>query len=263
VRWTLLVPLQIARTGENHHPFTAEVLMEAAPLFLGVLAFPLLQRALPSRQVLHSPLPWLALGCLGMAYPRAHLLRLSACLAISAVLMCRSFLLCRALLLRGRRSSPPPGRLLLFSFGAAAALCCIAVALLGGGPLLVWRLGGPAYYWDDPHSRRYEAVARERVRPGDDLVIFGAPNETLYVRLQAQMPERIYVNTSFAEFLTKEGVDGRVVSMLRRHPDALLLFQDTEDPALRATELYRFIVTRTRVVGEAEAAQWRLVGRLP
>jgi hypothetical protein len=254
------VPFQIARLRQNIRPLQLDVLHEAIAPFLGLLALFLLRRALPAARRFRSAAPWLALGCWGLAYPRADLTHLSAGLGLYALLPARALLLLPAFLRRGRRRSPQRRRVLAFAAGGAALLCTLGVGLIGGGELLVWRAGGPVHYWDDKESLRYEAMARRHVAAGQPLLVVDSRNEMLYVKLGALPPEGLYVNTSFLEFLDKESVEERVLAALRRTPGTVVMYREPEqEKALLATRLYRAVTGETELVAVDENVEWRVV----
>lgn len=260
VRWTLLVPIQMGRAKDNLNPISPELLHEAIAPLLGVPALLLARAALPRRGRLRSALPWLVVGCFGMSYPRADLLHLSSTLGLATLASVRAFHVLRVTVTR-RRARPGPLRTLATTSVAAALVVVFAgVTIFGAGPLALSQVGAPTRFWDDETGREFDAIVTRRVSPGDSLVLFNIPYDTLYVRSRTTMPGGVYVNTYLWDCVNKEGADGRVVEAIAGAPGTMVLFRDIEDPSIRGTAIYQFLQTRTEVVESLDdRTSWRRV----
>lgn len=260
VRWTLLVPIRMGLARDNRDPYDLSDIHEALAPFLGIVALALARWALPARTRLRSAVPWLALGCLGMGYPRADLLHISASLGLNALLLSRTPLVLALLLRRGRRRSPRPVRTVAFALGGAALASSAGVLVLGGGALALDRVGGPVRYWDDGVTLASERVLRKRVKEGDRLLLYCFPYDTLYARTGTLTPDGLYVNTFLWDCINKEGADAKVASSLARAAGTPVLFREPALPELRRTAIYRFVTTRTDLVEVVdERTSWRRI----
>lgn len=264
VRWTLLVPLEMGAAKDNLSPLDLEDLHEVVAPLLGIPALLLARLSLSGRGRLRSALPWLALGCFGMAYPRADLLHLSSTVGLGIVTVLRTVRVLRILTVRRAGRWLPPPRLVAVSASAALVLSSVAVAVLGAGPLALDKVGAPTRFWDDETGRLWDAILARRVSPGDPLVLFNVPYDTLYVRSRTALPGGLYVNTALWDCVNKEGADGRIVAALESAPGTLVLFRETEDPSVRATAIHGFLSTRTELVERVdERTTWRRVAAPP
>lgn len=260
VRWTLLVPIRMGLARDNRDPYDLSDLHESLAPFLGIAALALARWALPARTSLRSAVPWLALGCLGMGYPRADLLHVSASLGLNALLLSRAPLALALLLRRGRRRSPRPARTAAFALGGATLATSVGVLVLGGGALALDRASGPVKYWDDAVTLASERVLKKRVKDGDRLLLYCFPYDTLYARTGTLAPEGLYVNTFLWDCIDKEGADETVVSALARAPGTLVLFREPALPELRRTAIYQFVTSRTDLVEVVdERTSWRRI----
>lgn len=264
VRWTFLVPIRMGLAHEISEPLDLQGLHEALAPFLGLVALGLARRSLPSRRRLRSAVPWLALGCTGMAYPRGDLLHLSATLGLNALLLARAAIVLTLFVRRGRRRSRRGARTAAFALGAAALLTSIGVAVAGGGALAVAQLRGPVSYWDDGVTLASERVVRGRVKEGDRLFLHGFPYDTLYAKTRTLTPDGLYVNTSLWYCVNKEGVDGRVASSLARAAGTPVLFREPSLPEVRRTAIHRVVTRLTEVVETVDdRTSWRRIASAP
>lgn len=262
LRWTLLVPLQMGRAADNLHVLDGDQLLEMVALVLALPAFVLARYSLPAAWRVSSPAGWLLAGCLGMTYPRGGPLHVAASVGLVAVLLVWAVRLLGHSAKRWYRRRVPVRRLACFVGGAACALTSVGVAVLGGGDLLVGRLGGPTFYWDDVETTRLAAIVRARVRPGDEVLLYNVPRDTLYPLTGARSPGGVYVNTGFWDCLNKEGADERLVAELSRRPGLLVLYSepDSGQVELRRTGIYRFLQGRTEVLEAiGPSMSWRAV----
>jgi len=254
VFWTLVVPL--------FHPFAKEIavrpdaaaLHESIVLFFPIAAFALLRRALPAR-ALRSPLPWVALGGFGTAWPRFGLLHFAASIGILTVLLARSALVLSVVLRRWARQGTAGRGLVPAALGTAFLLVPAGVLTLGAGPLLLDRFHGPVFFWNDATTRSSVEVLRKRVRPGGEVFVYEAPHETLYPLLRAMPPGRFYVDPVFWYCLDKDGADETVVTNLKARPGLIVLYREpTEDAVeVRRTAIYRFLASSTDIVEKVDA----------
>lgn len=258
--WTLVLPLLSQHAPEIATRPDAADLHEALALFLAIPALGLALRALPGSR-LRSPAAFLVAGCAGMAWPRWGLLHLSAAVGVVSLLLARAAPALLTAARRGRRRSLRSGGRLAFAAGAGAFLTGAAVAVAGAGPLLLDRIGGPLFHWDDRATSVLAASVRRRVPPGGELFVFDAP-QNLYPLTGTRFPGGLYVNPSFWYYLNKEGLDGRLVAILAARPGLPILFHEpwASETALRRTELWRFLSTRTRVAERLDGStSWRVV----
>ena len=236
---------------------------EAVAPFLAFPALGLLRLALGRRR-LRSPLAFLGLAALGMAWPRWGPLHLAASQALLVLAALRGLRLVPVLARRLSRKGSARRRELLAAAGLALLLMNLGVATLGAGPFLLDAAGGPARYWDDETTREWAARARERTRPGGFLFVFEAPYETLYARTGTTTPGGFYVNPSFWYYLNKDGIDGRIVASLRGRSDVPILFREPPEgrdgDRVRATATYRFLEEETRETSKVDGRTgWRRV----
>jgi hypothetical protein len=150
--------------------------------------------------------------------------------------------------------------------GAAAGLVVtLGVAALGAGPLLIDRLGGPLFYWDDSVTRAETASVRARVPRGGELFVFGA-RQTLYPLTRTRTPGGLYVNPFFWYCLNRDGGDERLVAALRARPGLPVLFRAPSpgEEQVRATRVFAFLRASTEPDGPGPGdTTWRRVVRPP
>jgi hypothetical protein len=225
VFWTLIVPL----SGHSH-----EIVAFSPPMLLRMLL--VIAAIVLATTTWRSPLPWIALGALGMAWPRVDVLHLSASLAIAGALIARA----------------PLRRL-------AAVGVLIAIAAV----IPRWRLHGPAFFWNDRATSFYTEQVRRRVAPGGAFLNFNTQNETLYAVTGTTTPSGIYVNPKFWYYLNKNGLDERLCRDLasRRGTPILFSYLDArvEDPRSAATCLYGVVARAPVVEPINRATSWRRV----
>jgi hypothetical protein len=246
--WTLIVPLFTPLASEIAAPPGPADFHEAFVLFLAIPALALADCALAGRRA-RSPAGWIALGCLGMAWPRWGLLHLAGAVGLAALLSSRAVVILAVAARRFGRKGLSSGRRLALAGGAAALLVAGAVAVAGAGPLLLSMIGGPVFHWDDSSTARFAEAVRKRLPPGHELLVFDAP-QNIYPLTRTLAPGRLYVNPSFWYCLDKDGVDARLVSALDARPGLLVLFHEPLSSAsrLRETALWRFLASRTRTL---------------
>lgn len=262
LRWTLLVPLQMGRAGDNLALVDLHQAPELIILFLAVPAYEAARRALPAGSRLTSPALWLLLGCAAMTFPRAGLIHVASSIGLLAVLTVRGVHIMAALVRRWARRSPGLRTLTLGTISAACLTVVLSVSTLGAGDLLVGSLGGPAYYWDDEPTRRVVALARARIRPGDSWLLYNSSRESVYAITGTRFVGNIYANPSFWDCLNKERTDERVVAELRSRPGTLVLMYEPArgQHELRATLIYRFLTDETELLERvADGVCWRRV----
>ncbi|MEO8054983.1 MAG: hypothetical protein ABI768_07510, partial [Acidobacteriota bacterium] len=161
---------------------------------------------------------------------------------------------------RLRKSRSGPSRLLAAAGAAAAFAVFLGVAALGAGPLLLDRIGGPLFYWDDSATRAAAAHVRSRVPAGGTLLVHGAP-QNLYPLTATRAPGGFYVNPSFWYCLRRDHGDERLVDALAASPGLPILFREpiADAERIQETAVYAFVKERTRPAGNAGDAQWRVV----
>jgi hypothetical protein len=260
VRWTLVLPLFSGHSREIAAPAEAADLHEAIVLFLPFPAFALLRPAGRTAR-LRSPAAFVALSCLGMAWPRWGLLHLAGMTGLAALAGARAILLARATLRRTLGRAAPWARQLAAALGVATFLIFFGVVLFGAGPLLVDALGGPLHFWDDPITRLEAASVRARVPAGGELFVHGG-RQTLYPITGTLAPGRIYVNPSFWYYLNKDQVDERLVAALRARPGLPILLRapPPQEEHVRATRVFSFLETDTVPDGPGPSGTtWRRV----
>lgn len=224
--WTLILPLS-GHSGE---------IITVNPMMLLKMALVIALIPLAARDW-RSPLPWIAAGAAGMAWPRVDVLHLSASLAIIAVLVARSETLVRRV--------------------AIVALLAVAAWIPR------WRFGGPAFFWTDRATSFYAAQVRRHVPPGGSLLVFNTQNETLYPLTGTTTPSGVYVNPKFWYYLNRRGLDHYLCRDLaaRRGTPVLFSWLDArvEDPRSASTCLYS-VIARAPVVQQLNpATSWRLI----
>ena len=263
VRWTLVVPLFSGLAREIRTGISPDDLHEALAMFAIVPAAFLLTRALPAESALRSPIALLALGVGGMAWPRPGLLHLSAACGLVSLLAARSVLTIWDVLRTWSRRSGALLELGSFALGSALTATHLGVALLGGGSFALDGLGGPAYYWSDPATAEVTAEARSRLAAGEAFLNFSRAHENLYALTGTTIPGATYANSTFWYVLNKYGTERRILSALSGQPGTLVLFSEPSDDdadIVRRSELYRFLIRRTEIVGKAGGgAVWRRV----
>jgi hypothetical protein len=261
VRWTLVYPVFSQMSKEIAVPLAAADVHEALLLLVPFAALALGVAALPATSRRRSPLFAVALGATGMAWPRPGLLHLSALTGLAALAAARSALVLPAAFRHLRRRRSFPARLVALAGGAAGLAVTLGVAALGAGPLLLDRLGGPVFYWDDTVTRAETASVRARVAPGGELLVFGA-RQTLYPLTLTRTPGGFYVNPFFWYCLNRDGGDERLVAALSARPGLPILFRapsSGEEP-VRATRVFAFLEASTEPDGPGPGeTAWRRV----
>ncbi|HEY3350403.1 MAG TPA: glycosyltransferase family 39 protein [Thermoanaerobaculia bacterium] len=257
--WTLIYPVFSGMSREIAVRLTGADAHEALVLFVPFAALGLSAAALPARR-LRSPLAAVALGAVGMAWPRPGLLHLAALTGLGALAAARLALVLPVVFRRLRKGRGGPLRLFGAAGGAAACAVFLAVAALGAGPLLLDRAGGPVFYWDDSASRAAAALVRERVPAGGTLLVHGAL-QNLYPLTGTGAPGRFYVNPSFWYCLRRDRGNERLVDALAASPGLPILFREpiADVERIRETAVYAFVKERTRPAGNAGDAEWRVV----
>jgi hypothetical protein len=235
IYWTLIVPLS-GHSGEIV-AWRSETLVKGAAMFAIVPIYLFLTRRW------QSPLPWLAVAALGMAWPRIDIQHMSAALAILAVLTARS---AEALT---RRNAP--------------AFALAVVIALGAALLTNWRLGAGVYYWQDRASLYYAEQVRRHVPPGGAFLNYNTQYETLYAITGTDTPLTTYVNPRFWYYLNKRGLGERFCRELASRHGTPVLFSwlDTrsDDVRIAGTCVYR-ILFRARVAEQINpATSWRVI----
>jgi hypothetical protein len=235
IYWTLIVPLS-GHAGEivARRP---ETLVKAAAMFAIVPIFLLMTRQW------RSPLPWLAAGALGMAWPRVDILHMSAAVAILAVLTARG---AEALTRRN-----------------AAAFAVAVVIALGAAALTHWRWGAGVYYWEDRASRFYTEQVRRHVPPGGAFLNYNTQYETLYAITATDTPLTTYVNPRFWYYLNKRGLGEAFCEELESRHGTPVLFSwldaRSDDIRIARTCVYR-ILSRAPVFEQINpATSWRSI----
>jgi len=262
LRWTLLVPLQMGAAGDNVRFLDRAQNLEMLALALALPAFLLARRALVPGPRTSDPTAWLLAGCLGMTYPRGGPIHWAAAVGLVSLLLVKAILLLHAAATRWLRHGLSRRRLAWFACGVSCVLTSCGVAVLGGGDLLLGRLGGPTYFWDDRQTLRLAGIVRTRVVAGDEVLLYNVPRDTLYAIVGARFPGDLYVNTGFWDCLNKEGADERLVAALSARPDLLVLYRepDRDQAELRRTGVYRFLQERTEIEAAVDRSlSWRRV----
>ena len=257
--WTLIYPVFSGMSREIAVGLTGADVHEALVLFVPFVALGLCAAALPARAAF-SPLEAVALGAAGMAWPRPGLLHLAALTGLGALAAARAALVLPVVFRRLRRSRTGPLRLVAAAGGAAALAVFLGVAALGAGPLLLDRIGGPVFYWDDSATRAAAAEVRSRVPAGGTLLVHGAP-QNLYPLTGTTSPGGFYVNPSFWYCLKRDRGDQRLVDALAASPGLPILFREpiADVERIRETAVYAFVKEKTRPAGGAGDLEWRVV----
>lgn len=261
VYWTLLLPFA-GLAAEVRTPPDAADLKEAVAPFLVLPATLLIAFAL-HRRARASPLVFLAVGTVGMAWPRWGLLHLAGGTGLLVALALGGI---RALGVAARRMrTQSPSRLAVASLciGAGMLAVHVAVGCLGAWNLADGGIGGGAFYWDGPEVERAVKLVTNRVGIGGTFLNYSAARETVYVRSGTRPPAGLYINTSYWFFLSKDDLDARLVRALRNEREALVLFSEPtgigRDRTIR-TELYRFLKSQTDEVERLpDGLSWRKV----
>lgn len=260
-RWTLVYPVFSGMSREIALPLTAADVHEALVLFAPFAALALGAAALPVAFARRSPLYAVAAGAIGMAWPRPGLLHLSAVTGLAALAAVRTALALPAVARRLRRGDHGPGRLLAAAGSTGLLAVVLGVALLGAGPLLLDRLGGPLFYWDDAVTRAEAESVRARVPAGGELLVYGG-RQTLYPITRTRAPGGFYVNPLFWYCLARDGGDARLVAALAARAGLPVLFRvpsPGEEP-VRGTRVFAFVEASTVPDGPAPGgATWRRV----
>jgi hypothetical protein len=257
--WTLIVPIFGGFAKEIRMAGGLEDVHEALAPFLAIPAVLLLQRALGPRRL--SAAAALAVGTIGMAWPRSGLLHLSSAVGLVSLLAARAVLAAIRVAGAWYRNEVTRPRLAMFVAGVSLTVVALGVAVIGGGAVLADAWGGDVFYWNDPLTLRLEEEIRGRVRPGETLFLYNTNRDNLYARTRALTPDGLYVNSSFWYCFDRAGVDQRVTRGLHDFRGWILYREPDPDQAgMRSTELYRFLSTRTEVVAEAsDGMTWRRV----
>ncbi len=263
-RWTFVLPLT-RHTGDMGVAPGGQDLLEAVAPFLvlaaaAVLVPPLVRRRAP------SPLPWVTLATVAMAWPRWGLLHLAATTGLLALALARAL---RTAVAASRRFRRPghrtASRAPLLGAGLGLLATHVAVAIAGGGVELTAQAGGGVRYWDEPPLVRLAAETADRVGRGQELLSYFATNDNIYVRSRTVPPGRLYVNIGFWFFLREDGLDERLTTRLSLRPGLPVLFRGPVGEDLehaRRTRIWRFLDRNTRVLsGASEDAEWREVAR--
>lgn len=260
--WTLIYPVFSGMSREIAVGLTGADVHEALVLFVPFAALGLSAAALPARRLRSpsSPLIAVALGAAGMAWPRPGLLHLAALTGLGALAAGRTALVLPVVFRRLRRSRSRPPRLLAAAGGTAAFAVLLGVAALGAGPLLLDRIGGPVFYWDDSATRAAAAHVRARVPAGGTLLVHGAP-QNLYPLTGTSAPGGFYVNPSFWYCLRRDRGDERLVDALAASPGLPILLREpiADAERIRETAVYTFVKEKTRPAGSAGDLEWRVV----
>jgi Dolichyl-phosphate-mannose-protein mannosyltransferase len=263
-RWTLVYPVFSGMSREIAVTLTVADVHEALVLFLPFAALALAAAALPLALSRRTPLLAVAAGAIGMAWPRPGLLHLSAVTGLAALAAVRTALALPAAFRCLRRGRPGHGRLLAPAGSAALLAVSVGVAVLGAGPLLVDRLGGPLFYWDDALTRAEAASVRTHVPAGAELLVFGG-RQTLYPITGTHSPGGFYVNPSFWYCLNRDGGDERLVAALRSRPGLPVLYRapSGNEAPVRATKVFAFLEAETAPdeTGVGGAGWRRVAGR--
>jgi len=262
IRWTLMVPLTGGFARDIQAPLSAGDLPEAAILFLGMVAVALVSRALPASKRLRSPLPWVAVGAVGMAFPRWELLHLSGAIGICAVATARAGGI--VWLLTGRRRGGPmhPFRLVSFSAGTALLVTQIAVLVGFSAMLLPDALGGPAWYWDDATTRLRAAQVAERIPPGGHFLNYLATWDTVYILTETTPPTGVWTNPAFWYSLKQEHLGERMLQQLRANPGTWIFYRapEPDDVQLSRSAFHRGLLATSRPVSRVDdRVSWRQV----
>lgn len=259
VYWTLVVPVFSSHAAEIRDTGGLADAYEALGPFLVVPAVVLLELAAGTRR-LSAPVV-LAVGVIGMAWPRAGLLHLSAAVGLIAFLTARSCLLAVSIFGRWHAGELPRPRLAAGVGGAALLVSGLGVALLSGGSILAEERGGEVFYWDDPLTLLLEKELRAHASPGQTVFLYNTNRDNLYARTSTRPPGGIYVNTSFWYYFDKGGVGRRVTDSLREFPGWVLHREpNPTESGLRSTEVYRFLASRSEAAETAsDSMTWRRI----
>lgn len=236
VYWTLMVPLS-GHAGE----------IGAAAEGVGVRAvalFAIVPLYLLAVRRWRDPLAWLAVGALGMAWPRFDLLHLSAAVPLVALMTVRA--------VAERRNA-----VLTIAIAAVIAFTAVAAARVK------WFVAGPVFFWNDLASRTFAAQVRRRVPPGGAFLNFNTQWETLYAITGTTTPSGLYVNPRFWYYLNKRSLGARLCDDLRARHGTLVLFSWVDvhdDRGIARTCLYPLLARETRVVEVVNRrTSWRMI----
>ena len=261
LRWTLVIPLTVHAPQMGTPPDRADLLESIAP-FLVIASLFLLSPPRLSRSR-SSPLAWIALALVGMAWPRWGLLHLSATTGLLGLALARSL---RAGSLGARRvvrSGSRWRRVVFLGAGGGLLATHVVVAAAGGGLELFYQAGTGVRFWDEPDFRQFAAEAKERTGPAREFFTYYATHDNIYVRTGTFPPGGLYVNSGPLFFLEMDGLDERLVEALGRRPGLAVLFRTPAGDDLKwatRTRLWHFLSRRTRAVGaSAGDAEWREV----
>ena len=259
--WTLVIPLTRHAPDMGVGPDRADLLESIAPFLVLASLVLLSPPRLPHSR--SSPLVWVALATIGMAWPRWGLLHLSATTGLLGLALARAL---RAGSLGARRVARSRSRLRRVVFlGAAGGLLAthIVVAAAGGGSELFHQAGSGVRFWDEPDFRQLASEAKERIGPTREFLTYYATHDNIYVLAEAFPPGKLYVNAGPLFFLEVDDLDNRLVETLGRKPGLAVLFRNPTGVELRwarRTRLWHFFARRTRAVSPSKGdAEWREV----
>ena len=265
VLWTLVLPLTRHAPDMGAGPDRADLLESIAP-FLVLAPLVLLAPSRSSRSR-SSPLVWVTLALIGMAWPRWGLLHLSATTGLLGLALARAL---RAGSLGARRVARSGSRLRrVVVLGAAGGLLAthIVVAAAGGGRELFYQARTGVRFWDEPNFRQLASEAKERTGPTRELFSYYATHDNIYVLSETSPPGRLYVNSGPLFFLEVDDLDDRLVETLGSRPGLAVLFRSPAGDELRwarRTRLLRFLARRTRPVSPGKGVgEWREVTPAP
>ncbi len=261
VYWTLVLLVFTSHGREIQMAPTWDDVHETVAPFLTLPGYFLLKMALRDRR--RTPGFLLALGTVGMAYPRVGLLHVSAVAGLIALLGGRAVVSAMDFFRLWKRESLPIRRLAPAIAGMALLVSAAGVAIGSGGSELVDARGHGAFYWDDKLTNELLQRIRARVPPDGKLFLYNVTRDNLYVRSGTVTPNGLYVNTAFWHHLKRAGLDERITAGLADFR-GWILFNDVApwEKEAKATALYKFLTEQT-VVRErvGNDMSWRLVKR--
>jgi hypothetical protein len=244
--WTAFLPLFSGHAGEIQTRFEGTPLLIAYLLIIPVYL-------LITRQF-RSPLPWLAAGAVGMTWPRADVLHVTAATAIVAVLTADAV----AAAIDSLRHFRTLGARSLGLVAGVTLLACLLGVMFLTAPQQHWRFRGPVVYWDDAITRYFAAQVRRRIPPNGKFLNVNTP-ETLYAITGTTTPSGMYVNPMFWYYLNKRGLDQRLCRDLASRHGTPILFTPIPEPQSDATCFFRTAAAARPVESVAPETTWRLV----
>ncbi len=261
LRWTLVIPLTVHAPQMGAAPDRASLVESIAP-FLVLASLVLLSPPRLSRSR-SSPLVWVALALVGMAWPRWGLLHLSATTGLLGLALARALRAGSLAARRVARSGSRWRRVVFLGAGGGLLATHVVVAAAGGGGELFFQAGSGIRFWDEPESRQFASEAKVRTGPGGEFFTYYATHDNIYVRTGTFPPGGLYVNSGPLFFLEMDGLDDRLVEALERRPGLAVLFRNPAGDDLKwatRTRLWSFLSRRTRVVGTSTGdGEWREV----